>query len=125
MLRRKFVWARMTGPIRSRARPPAPIAPPPKPATIPRSRSPLGHANIATTRGYLYAKPDSSSGPEAQCCGPPTMIAATYTPVSAFRVKAGYRTRFATSRRAQAKDQKISWVGGVIKTGSLLAPLTS
>jgi len=32
------------------------------PATLPEVQSTLGHGNIATTSGYLHARPDSSSG---------------------------------------------------------------
>jgi integrase/recombinase XerD len=31
-------------------------------ATLPQVQSTLGHANVATTSGYLHARPDSSSG---------------------------------------------------------------
>jgi integrase/recombinase XerD len=31
-------------------------------ATLPEVQATLGHANIATTSGYLHARPESSSG---------------------------------------------------------------
>jgi len=31
-------------------------------ATLPEVQNTLGHDNIATTSGYLHARPDSSSG---------------------------------------------------------------
>jgi len=31
-------------------------------ATLPEVQATLGHANVATTSGYLHARPDSSSG---------------------------------------------------------------
>jgi integrase/recombinase XerD len=31
-------------------------------ATLPEVQSTLGHSNVATTSGYLHARPESSSG---------------------------------------------------------------
>ena len=33
-------------------------------ASLPEVQATLGHGNIATTNGYLHARPDSSSGPK-------------------------------------------------------------
>ena len=33
-----------------------------KGASLPEVQATLGHANVATTSGYLHARPDSSSG---------------------------------------------------------------
>jgi hypothetical protein len=53
-------------PVRSATRPAAMIAPSSttayRGASLPEVQTTLGHGNIATTSGYLHARPDTSSG---------------------------------------------------------------